>query len=697
MNYQPLYDIDGLQFVPVNEHKAPIIKNWQTSKEKHNLNKGAGVGLVCGEPSGNVECIDVDLKYDLTGKLFDEYKKSVYRINKDILGKLVVQKTRSGGRHLIYRCSVIQGNTKLANRHTTEEERLQTYQASYKKKLNEGGDEAAARLFAQRESENDKVRVLFETRGLGGQFVCSPTPGYEFIFGDLCSISEITPEEREVLFSCAMHFNQYFEEPPLPKMTKREKTQGMSAFEDYNQRGDVENLLVSHGWKIVKRKGQKTHFLRPGQSTAATSGNYDHEKGWFSVFTTSTDFEPMKAYLPYAVFAKLECKDDYAEASKRLFDLGYGEKPQVIEKEKQPSTRVIQSRIDPLVSDQSYFSATNTNEDYFRSVRDGTLQMGLTTGSPELDRHFLFKKGNLVMTNGIDNVGKTEFILWLELIAAMYHGWKGVIFSGENTVASLQRRLIQLFWGKPLAKGDFQMSEKEFLIARNFIDKHFRFIQPQEQLFNYKDIINLMKIALNEGDYQYGMIDPYNALKTDLSGFSKLSTHEYHYEALSEIKAFGQSKGFGWFINNHAVTSALRQKDADRKYPVAPRKEDTEGGGKFSNKADDFGTIHRLTQHPQYWSITEFHIRKIKDTETGGKPTPLDEPVRFNRYKGGYAYEEWIKTADTDGYAGVDPIAEWHYERKEMQRPAELKKAQGWLPYKDDVSFEDSNDTTIGF
>lgn len=85
------------------------------------------VGLVCGKPSGNVECIDIDLKYSLDPKLFDKYKKLVQSINENLLKKLVVQKTRSGGYHLIYRCSEIAGNLKLANRPTTDEEKAETY------------------------------------------------------------------------------------------------------------------------------------------------------------------------------------------------------------------------------------------------------------------------------------------------------------------------------------------------------------------------------------------------------------------------------------------------------------------------------------------------------------------------------------------------------------------------------------------
>ena len=90
------------------------------------------------------------------------------------------------------------------------------------------------------------------------------------------------------------------------------KKDGTSPFDDYNERGDVVNLLQEHGWKAVGNKGAKTIFLRPGQTTSQSSGNYDSDKNWFSVFTTSTEFEPCKAYLPYAVYAMLECNNDYS-------------------------------------------------------------------------------------------------------------------------------------------------------------------------------------------------------------------------------------------------------------------------------------------------------------------------------------------------------------------------------------------------
>lgn len=684
MNCQALNDIEGLQFIPVNAMKQPLVKNWQTSKDKHDLSNVVGVGLVCGEPSLNVECLDIDLKYSLDPKLFDKYKRFVKSVNETLLNKLVVQKTKSGGYHLIYRCTEISGNLKLANRRTTDEEKAETYKKTYDAEIVKSVSDDKAKMIAEKAAKNDKVRVLFETRGIGGQFVCHPSAGYEFVFGDLQSITFITPDERETLHGIARQFNEVMEDVVVPK-TQQLKTKGLSSFEDYNERGDVVGLLQNNGWKIVAQKGQKTVFLRPGQTTSQSSGNYDHEKKWFSVFTTSTEFEPQKAYLPYAVYAILECNKDFSAASKKLYESGYGDRQETViqEKPKAPSTRQIPSRINSEDEDYSFLAKPEDYEGYLQKVIDGTLPMGLTTGSPALDEYFLFKEGNLVIVNGTDGTGKSVFIWWLMMIAALYHGWKGIIFSSENTLGSFMRKMIQFYWGKQLPRSsNYAMNETEYQIAKKFVEEHFTLIKAQEDLYNYKDILNMIKKTRKRGSYQYAMIDPYNSLKIDLSGFSKLSTHEYHYEGISEIKAYGQKTNFGWYVNMHAVTAAARAKDGEKKYPIAPLKADTEGGQKFANKADDFLTVHRVVGHPTEWMITELHVRKIKETDTGGRPTPFDSPVKFEMYKGGTAFLERLEM----GGMPVDPIERWHNKNQPVQQQIELPTTivSTWKPLKDE-------------
>lgn len=692
MNCQGLNDIEGLQFIPVNGMKQPIVKGWQTSKDKHDLSNVVYVGLVCGEPSLNLECLDIDLKYSLDPKLFDKYKKLVNSVNDGLLKKLVVQKTRSGGYHLIYRCTQIAGNLKLANRRTTEEEKSDTYKKTYDYEISKSTDDDKAKKVAERAAANDKVRVLFETRGIGGQFVVEPSEGYKFVFGDLQSISFITPEERETLHGIARQFNEVVEEISIPKVQQK-KTKGLSSFEDYNERGDVVALLESYGWRIVTQKGSKTVFLRPGQTTSQSSGNYDHDKKWFSVFTTSTEFEPQHAYLPYAVYALLECNKDFSLASKKLYESGYGDREETItqkEPEKKQSTRQIPSRINSEDEDYSFLAKPEDYEGYLQQVIDGTLPMGLTTGCPSLDEFFLFKEGNLVIINGTDGTGKSVFIWWLMMIAAMYHGWKGIIFSSENTLGSFMRKMIQYYWGKQLPRSsNYAMNDMEYKIARKFVEDHFTLIKAQEDLYNYKDIINMIKKTRKMGNYKYAMIDPYNSLKIDLSGYSKLNTHEYHYEGISEIKAYGQKNNFGWYVNMHAVTAAARAKDGEKKYPIAPLKADTEGGQKFANKADDFLTVHRVVGHPTEWMITELHVRKIKETDTGGRPTPFDNPIKFEMYKGGTAFLERLET----GGNPVDPIQLWHNKNEPKQQKIELPPTivSTWKPYKDN----DGEETTF--
>lgn len=696
-DWQFLNDFEGLQFMPVKANKAPILKGWQATATKYDLSKCEAVGLVCGKLSGGLEVIDIDLKYDLSGTLYDRYKKLISKADKNLLGKLVVQKTRSGGYHFIYRCTTIAGNQKLANRPTTEQERDQTYADEYQSLIGSGMDDAAAKKKAQKARDSDKVRVLLETRGEGGYIACNPTTGYEIIYRDFYGIETITPEEREILHGSARQLNEYFEEQYVPAKEKTAiKTKGLTSCDDYNQRGDVVALLQEHGWKFVRKQGSKSHLLRPGQTTAVTSGNFDHDKNWFSVFTTSTEFDTEKAYLPYMVFAVLECNKNITEAARKLYELGFGDRDEP--KEKAPSTRVIQSRVNADDEDYSFLATPHDYDGYLQMVRDGTLPQGLTTGSPELDKHYLHKAGSFVMTNGIDNTGKSVWTWWLQLLAAMYHNWRGVIFSSENTLGAFMRKMIQFYWGKPL-HGPGAMTQMEFEIAKKFIESHFKLIKAQEDLFNYKDIINMVKKANKKQkqetgkQFDFAMIDPYNSLKIDLSGFSKLNTHEYHYEALSELKAYGQQNNFQWIVNHHAVTAAARAKDGEKKYPLAPNKADTEGGQKVANKADDFITIHRITQHPTDWMVTEIHVRKIKDTETGGKPTPLDSPVKFEMYKSGCGFIERI-----DGFANaVDPVQKWHQQQNGGVYQPELRISKGggihWSPVADDIKdiFDDDN------
>jgi len=181
----------GISVIPVNENKTPAIKSWKGyTKEipdfnnlKHKYMDGK-IAMICGKVSGGLEAIDIDSKYDLAAKLAEQYFQRIKEQDQFLMKKLVIQQTPSGGYHLIFKSLECEGNLKLAQRETTEQE----------KEKNPG----------------ERRKVLIETRGEGGYLVCSPTPKYKIIQGDLCQVTEISLEEREILLASARSFNQVF-------------------------------------------------------------------------------------------------------------------------------------------------------------------------------------------------------------------------------------------------------------------------------------------------------------------------------------------------------------------------------------------------------------------------------------------------------------------------------------------------------
>jgi hypothetical protein len=631
MDFISLSKIEGLQFMPVLENKKPIHEKWEQTKRDYDYTNAKAIGLVCGSISGNVEAIDLDLKYDITGNLFKDYKNAINSIDKTLLSKLVVQKTVSNGYHFIYRCEFIEGNKKLAQRYATIEE----------------------------SNKGEKVKVLLETRGEKGYIAVAPTYGYELVHGTFDNIQTITVEQRNILINVAYSFNEVIKEYVPNQRVEKKQIKGLTPLEDYNNRGDVVGLLVEHGWKEVGRKGRKILMQRPGDTKADHSGNYDEEKNWFSVFSTSTEFESQKAYQPYAVFAVLECKGDFKELPKKLYDLGFGDRFEKITSH----NNEIPSVIDTTDDDYSFLATQDDYDEYLQKWRTGTFEMGKSTGIPDLDKYYLFKEGDLVIINGLDNVGKSSIIWYLATLSNVLHDWKWLIFSSENKLGSVVRKLIEFYWSESIQS----MSDEKYKLGKRWVTENFDIIKCSESLFNYKDILNMTTKALKKKKYKGLMIDPYNSLKLDMPSGSKQATYDYHYEAASYIQLYCKNNNISVYLNCHVGTPAARNKD-NSGYTKAPQKEDTEMGVMFANKADQFITVHRITQHPTEWMFTEIHIRKVKETETGGRVTPYASPISLKMIQGGCGFEYCTTRTFTEN--GLNPILNFHNKVKPISEAA---------------------------
>jgi hypothetical protein len=286
--------------------------------------------------------------------------------------------------------------------------------------------------------------------------------------------------------------------------------------------------------------------------------------------------------------------------------------------------------------DMSFISSDDADFKWIDDFSQGLIDLGLDTGDPKLDEYFRYKK-EFVVLNGHSNVGKTTTVLYMIANSAIRHNWKWAIYSSENQTASVKMELMQFAMNKKV--GDMNYFERKRAYA--WVSDHFVIIN-NNQVYSYSDIILFIEKILRQQKLDAIFIDPYNSLKLDM-GKSNIGVHDYHYEAASEFLTFSKANNIAVWLNTHAFTEAQRRKGVDG-LPMAPYAEDTEGGGKFVNRCDCFVTIHRKVQSPDHTvrKMTEFHVRKVRVTETGGRPTPLDDPYIMVMNLSHTGFNGWI-------------------------------------------------------
>jgi len=238
----------------------------------------------------------------------------------------------------------------------------------------------------------------------------------------------------------------------------------------------------------------------------------------------------------------------------------------------------------------------------------------------DLDNHLRFKEGKLNMILGHANVGKTYWVLWYLTALSNKYGHKNLIYSAENSIQGLKRNILELYANQRITT----MTPKQLKSNKEWLESHFDFIEYEKLV----TIDEFMKDVQKMGSYDVLMIDPHNS-------FSKpygMNSHEHDYETAARLRLFGKKYNTTVYMCIHAATEALRKTHKKGDFeglPMPPNAADAEGGGKWVNRADDFIVCHRYTQSSNYWMFTEVHVKKIKETESGGMPTFIDEPVNF--------------------------------------------------------------------
>lgn len=270
-------------------------------------------------------------------------------------------------------------------------------------------------------------------------------------------------------------------------------------------------------------------------------------------------------------------------------------------------------------------------------VKYDRIEQGLALDVEGIDEYLRFKRGAFNICVGHANTGKTTVILYTMMAYAMKHDLKWLIFSSENTDYSVARKLLEFRTGTPIQ----QIPDAEIDIQLKWINDHFKIIAV-DKIYTARTLMDEAKVIKEAWSYDGLLIDPYNSLAKDPQLLRSVGGHEYDYQIASEMRLFCKTHNVSMWLNAHAVTEALRrthdQNHEFAGFPKPPSMADVEGGGKWGNRADDVISIHRYTQHPTRWMVSDIHVKKVKETETGGRPTSMDSPISLRMQPSNVAF-----------------------------------------------------------
>lgn len=279
---------------------------------------------------------------------------------------------------------------------------------------------------------------------------------------------------------------------------------------------------------------------------------------------------------------------------------------------------------------------------YLTDYKDGKIKHGLGLDLPS-DEYFLFKRKQLCIVLGHDNVGKSYFMEWYFLALALKHELKFCLFMGENNSGQVMRDLIQMCSGKyfqDLTHTEIRRYEMKLEYFFTFVDNS-KMYTPEHLLGIYE-----------KSDADVCFIDPFTGLDR---GFQ----HSDNYEFLNRARLFTNSTGKTLYISTHPTSESGRSGNVYTKphqwegHLRAPMKAHIEGGKPFLNRCDDMLVIHRLVKHETMKYLTMVNVEKVKDRDTGGQQTPFDLPLMFDYNKGlGFTM------------GGIDPLQPYRKTKK---------------------------------
>lgn len=284
------------------ESRKTINNTWKSKQATidilKNFNRGDnGIALKTGRPNGGVILLDFDNHRGDVEEIYNSFM-GAQRV-KDVIEQhnFYVEKTQSGGYHILFKCEEIGANKVLAK----------------------------GKMAGKKEGT-----ALIETREDGGLCFIAPSGGYTQISGSIFDLPLISVDEKNELFECAMAFHEVFDTKEIVSYVSATNDKPSDILHDdpglceqliraeLSNRGWVEN---SGGWRRPgKNKGVSGIINTAGKITSKDGQTLNFPT--FKCFSTSTELDN-KLYTPFSLIATLSFNGDWSKCAAWLIDMGY--------------------------------------------------------------------------------------------------------------------------------------------------------------------------------------------------------------------------------------------------------------------------------------------------------------------------------------------------------------------------------------
>lgn len=262
-------------------------------------------------------------------------------------------------------------------------------------------------------------------------------------------------------------------------------------------------------------------------------------------------------------------------------------------------------------------------------------QAGIEPGLPmkwhSLANHYLVKKKQWSAVTGIPSHGKSTFLDNVMIHLAELHGWKFLVISPENQpIARHIESLIEIHSGKKFVHPDnanikrWSLDGTSLGESTKFIDKHFRFVNPDETEFDLEYLFELARAIKSDPDDPFvfdGLVfDPYNELEQKRP--NAMSEVEYISWGLGKIRRFVKNEDCHlWMVAHPTKQREIARKDETdpriSKLYAKPSLYDIAGAAHWYNKCDMGVVVYRnLDKKPE---TTLIDIQKVRHRECGSR------------------------------------------------------------------------------